>query len=73
MSNNNNNSSLPRTNHQFDDNSKNIGVLYTGYLEKKNPVGGAFKKRFVVLTNEAIHWYYLHLICFTIHIMLDVN
>jgi hypothetical protein len=40
-----------------DDYSKNLGVLYTGYLEKKNPTTGSYKKRFVVLTHEAIHWF----------------
>lgn len=40
-----------------DESSRNVGVLYTGYLEKKNPVRGSFTKRFVVLTHEAIHWF----------------
>jgi hypothetical protein len=34
-----------------------LGVLYTGWLDKKNPVSGYYKKRFVVLTSEAIHWF----------------
>ena len=34
-----------------------LGVLYTGWLEKKNPVNGHYKQRFVVLTSEAIHWF----------------
>jgi len=37
--------------------ARNVGVLYTGYLEKKNPVRGSFAKRFVVLTHEALHWF----------------
>lgn len=37
--------------------AKSLGVLYTGYLEKKNPVSGSFKKRFVVLTQSALHWF----------------
>lgn len=35
----------------------NLGVLYTGWLNKKNPVNGSYKKRFVVLTSESIHWF----------------
>jgi len=38
-------------------NDKNLGVLYTGYAEKKNPISGTFKKRFVVLTHVAVHWF----------------
>jgi hypothetical protein len=41
----------------LEENSKSIGVLYTGYLEKKNPVTGSYNKRFVVLTHEALHWF----------------
>lgn len=37
--------------------SKNLGVLYTGYLDKKNPWKGIYARRFVVLTQEAIHWF----------------
>lgn len=37
--------------------SKYLGVLYTGYLDKRNPVTGSFKKRFVVLTHDAFHWF----------------
>jgi len=37
--------------------SKNFGVLYTGYLDKRNPVTGSYKKRFVVLTHESLHWF----------------
>eukprot|EP01039_Chlorochromonas_danica_P008680 gene8680-9563_t len=36
---------------------KYLGVLYTGYLDKRNPVTGSYKKRFVVLTHEALHWF----------------
>lgn len=32
-------------------------MLYTGYLEKKNPVSGSYKKRFVVLTQTSLHWF----------------
>lgn len=39
------------------DESKSLGVLYTGYLDKKNPVYGSYKKRFVVLTQSSIHWF----------------
>lgn len=35
---------------------RNFGVLLTGYIDKKNPYGG-YRKRFVVLTQESIHWY----------------
>jgi hypothetical protein len=38
-------------------NSKNLGVLFTGYLDKRNPVTGSYKKRFVVLTHESLHWF----------------
>ena len=37
--------------------NKVLGVLYTGYLDKRNPVSGAYKQRFVVLTNQAVHWF----------------
>ena len=39
------------------DDGKFLGVLYTGYLDKKNPVSGSYKKRFVVLTQNTIHWF----------------
>ena len=39
------------------DDSKNLGVLYTNYCEKKNPVSGQYKRRFVVLTHAAVHWF----------------
>lgn len=32
-------------------------MLYTGYLDKKNPVTGSFKRRFVVLTLDSLHWF----------------
>lgn len=35
----------------------NLGVLYTGYLEKQSPMTGSYKKRFLVLTQESIHWF----------------
>ena len=37
--------------------SKNMGFLYTGYLDKRNPVTGSYKQRFVVLAHDAIHWF----------------
>jgi hypothetical protein len=39
------------------DDPKSLGVLYTGYLDKRNPVSGAYNQRFVVLTYESIHWF----------------
>ena len=42
---------------KVDDRHRNLGVLYTAYLDKRNPITGAYKKRFVVLTHEAIHWF----------------
>lgn len=36
---------------------RNLGVLHTAYLDKRNPINGYYKKRFVVLTHEAIHWF----------------
>eukprot|EP01032_Pedospumella_encystans_P035586 gene35586-40251_t len=36
---------------------KSLGVLYTGYLDKRNPVTGSYKQRFVVLTLESLHWF----------------
>jgi len=44
-------------NRESSEGGKNLGVLYTGYLDKKNPVTGSFKKRFVVLTQHALHWF----------------
>ena len=40
----------------------NLGVLYTGYLDKKSRgvgsyISSSYKKRFAVLTTEAIHWF----------------
>ena len=31
--------------------------MYTGYLDKRNPVTGSFKQRFVVLTHDSLHWF----------------
>ena len=43
---------------QTDEASKSLAVLYTGYVEKKNPLyGGGYRKRFVVLTGLSIHWF----------------
>lgn len=36
---------------------KQLGVLYTGYLEKRNPYKGSFSRRYGVLTHEAMHWF----------------
>ena len=36
---------------------KNMGVLLTGFLEKQNPYGKAFRKRYVVLTKDGFHWF----------------
>lgn len=40
-----------------EDQGKSLGVLYTGYLEKRNPTSGTYKKRFVVLTQTSLHWF----------------
>lgn len=37
--------------------NKQLGVLLAGYLEKQNPYGKIFRRRFVVLTQEAFHWF----------------
>ena len=39
--------------------AKNFGVLFTGYLEKRQPkyLQTRYKQRFVVLTQDAIHWF----------------
>ncbi len=41
------------------DHYKSLGVLYTGYLEKKSNsyYKSGSKMRFVVLTREAFHWF----------------
>lgn len=49
--------SPPSSNSRYDDNGRNLGVLYTGYCEKRNPVSGQYKRRFVVLTHCAVHWF----------------
>jgi len=38
---------------------KHFGVLFTGYLDKKQPTytHTRYKRRFVVLTQEAVHWF----------------
>ena len=43
--------------HPQDDSAKNLGLLYTGYLDKRNPVNGSYRTRFVVLTHEFVHWF----------------
>jgi hypothetical protein len=39
--------------------AKNFGVLYTGYLDKRQPtyLQTRYKTRFVVLTQDAVHWF----------------
>ena len=32
-------------------------MLYTGYLDKRNPVNGSYHIRFVVLTHDFVHWF----------------
>jgi hypothetical protein len=39
------------------DHKHQLGVLLTGYLQKQNPYGKAYRSRFVVLTQEAFHWF----------------
>lgn len=34
-----------------------LGVLFAGYVEKQNPYSGVFKKRFLVLTQDGVHWF----------------
>ena len=41
--------------------SKNLGVLFASWVEKKNPYSGAFKKRFLVLTHDSLHWFLVRL------------
>lgn len=31
--------------------------MYTGYVDKRNPVTGGYQHRFVVLTMDALHWF----------------
>ena len=40
-----------------DDTAKNLGMLYTGYLDKRNPVNGSYHIRFAVLTHDFVHWF----------------
>ena len=32
-------------------------MLLSAYLDKQNPVFGGFRRRFVVLTHDALHWF----------------
>ena len=34
-----------------------LGVLFTGYMEKQNPIRKTYSKRFLVLTHEAFYWF----------------
>lgn len=34
-----------------------LGVLFTGYMEKQNPIRKSYSKRFLVLTHEAFYWF----------------
>lgn len=36
---------------------RGLGIVLTGYMEKKNPVTGSYAKRFLVLTHESFHWF----------------
>ena len=38
-------------------NVKPYSILYTGNLDKKNPVTNGFHNRFLVLTHDAVHWF----------------
>ena len=48
---------MDRTKTSHEEHSKTFGVLFTGYLDKRNPVTGSYKKRFAVLTRDAYHWF----------------
>jgi hypothetical protein len=37
--------------------SEHLVVLLSAYLDKQNPVFGGFRRRFVVLTHDALHWF----------------
>jgi len=37
--------------------SSGLGVLFTGYMEKQNPIRKSYSKRFLVLTHEAFYWF----------------
>ena len=34
-----------------------LDVLFTGYMEKQNPVRKSYSKRFLVLTGSAFYWF----------------
>jgi len=36
---------------------ENDTILYTGLLEKRNPVNGGFHSRFLLLTTKSVHWF----------------
>lgn len=40
-----------------DESAKKLGLLYSGYLDKRNPVSGSYRGRFVVLTHDFVHWF----------------
>ena len=42
---------------QSDTGCKPYSILYTGNLDKKNPVTNGFHNRFLVLTHDAVHWF----------------
>lgn len=41
----------------MDETAKNLNLLYTGLLEKRNPRNGSYNNRFVVLTHDIVHWF----------------
>jgi hypothetical protein len=41
----------------MDETAQNLGMLYTGLLEKRNPSNGSYNNRFVVLTHDFVHWF----------------
>lgn len=36
---------------------RGLGIVLTMFMEKKNPITGAYAKRFLVLTHESFHWF----------------
>jgi hypothetical protein len=35
----------------------NLGVIFTSWISKQNPYSKVYKRRFMVLTTEALHWF----------------
>ena len=46
-----------RESQSHDTGCKPYSILYTGNLDKKNPVTNGFHSRFLVLTHDAVHWF----------------